>query len=156
VSFSPTHIRGYLIDVDGGGDMDFQYSPSEVVDDKATLFAAIRIPGMSHPRYQFVSGEPRKIVFRLRFFKGPVRERVAWLQSLLYPEHAGAMLDHAPHRVLFVFGELFPGLLCIVRQVKARFHGLFEPGTLLPEQADVDIALEEYIDESVEVWEVRG
>jgi hypothetical protein len=149
-------IQGYLIDVDGGGDLEFQYNPSEVLDDKATMFAAIRVPGMSHPRYQYVSGEPRKIVFRLHFFKGPVRERVAWLQSLLYPEHAGTMLETAPHRVLLVFGDLFPGVLCIVRQVKARFHGLFEPETLLPQQAEVDIVLEEYIDESVSVGEVRG
>lgn len=156
MSFNPAHIRGYLIDVDGGGQIEFQYNPSEVVDEKATHFAAIRIPGMSHPRYQFVSGEPRKILFRLSLFKGPVKERVHWLQSLLYPEHAGTMLKHAPHRVLFIFGSLFPSVLCIVREVKARFHGLFEPDTLLPEQADVDLVLEEYIDESVEVWEVRG
>ncbi len=149
-------IKGYLIDVDGGGDMEFQYNPSEVVDDKATMFAAIRVPGMSHPRYQYVSGEPRKIVFRLHFFKGPVRDHVNWLRSLLYPEHAGTMLETAPHRVLLVFGDLFPGVLCIVRQVKARFHGLFEPDTLLPQQAEVDVVLEEYIDESVSVGEVRG
>jgi len=149
MSWEDAPTKGYLIDVDGGGDLEFQYNPSEIVDDKATLFAAIRIPGMSHPRYQ-------KIVFRLQFFKGPVRERVAWLQSLLYPEHAGTMLEHAPHRVLFVFGSLFSGILCIVRQVKARFHGLFEPATLLPQQADVDVVLEEYTDASVSVSEVRG
>jgi hypothetical protein len=147
--------KGYLIDVDGGGDLEFQYNPYEVVDEKATQFAAIRIPGMSHPRYQYVAGEPRKIALRLQFFKGPVKENVRWLQSLLYPEHADTMLEHAPHRVLLVFGELFPGVLCIVREVKARFFGLFEPG-LLPQQADVDVVLEEYIDESVNVDEVRG
>jgi len=151
-----TPIQGCLVDADGEGYLEFQYNPSEVLDQKGTMFAAIRVPGMSHPRYQYVSGEPRKIVFRLNFFKGPVRERVTWLQSLLYPEHAGTMLEHAPHRVLLVFGDLFPGVLCIVRQVKARFHGLFEPETLLPQQADVDVVLEEYIDESVGVSEVRG
>jgi len=156
MSWEDAPTKGYLIDVDGGGELEFQYNPSEVVDDKATMFAAIRVPGMSHPRYQYVSGEPRKIVFRLQFFKGPVKQRVTWLQSLLYPEHAGTMLEHAPHRVLFVFGSLFPGVQCIVRQVKARFHGLFEPDTLLPQQADVDVVLEEYIDESVNVNEVRG
>jgi len=149
-------IKGYLIDVDGSGELELQYNPSEILDDKATLFAAIRVPGMSHPRYQYVSGEPRKIVFKLRFFKGPVRERVNWLQSLLYPEHGGAMLEHAPHRVLLVLGELFPGVLCVVKRVKARFHGLFEPETLLPQQADVDVVLEEYIEESVSVAELRG
>jgi len=66
------------------------------------------------------------------------------------------MLKNAPHRVIFVFGELFPGVLCVVRDVKARFYGLFEPETLLPQQADVDVALEEYVDESVPYSEVRA
>ncbi|MFW6162590.1 MAG: hypothetical protein ACODAJ_07445, partial [Planctomycetota bacterium] len=61
MSFDPDTIKGYLIDVDGYGDLEFQYNPSEVIDEKATMFAAIRVPGMSHPRYQYVSGEPRKI-----------------------------------------------------------------------------------------------
>lgn len=156
MNFALHTVTGYLIDADGEGTLEFQYNPSEVVDEKATHFAAIRIPGMSHPRYQYVAGEPRRIVFKLQFFKGPVKERVNWLQSLLYPEHADTMLRHAPHRVLFVFGSLFPNVLCIVREVKARFFGLFEPETLLPEQADVDIVLEEYIAQSVDFSEVRG
>ena len=149
-------IKGYLIDSESGDELEFQYNPSDVVDEKSTNFAAIRIPGMSHPRYQYVAGEPRKIAFRLQFFKGEVREKVAWLQSLQYPEHADTMLKNAPHRVIFVFGELFPGVLCVVRDVKARFHGLFEPETLLPQQADVDVVLEEYVDESVPYSEVRA
>jgi len=149
-------IKGYLIDADGDGELEFQYNPSEIVDDKATNFAAIRIPGMSHPRYQYVSGEPRKIVFKLQFFKGDVQQKVSWLQSLLYPEYADTMLKTAPHRVILVFGDLFPGVLCILRQAKARFHGLFEPDTLTPQQADVDVVLEEYVDESVPYSEVRA
>jgi hypothetical protein len=45
---------------------------------------------------------------------------VDWLRSLLYPEHSGTMLKNAPHRVLFMFGDLYPGVLCVVKQVKAR------------------------------------
>jgi hypothetical protein len=29
------------------------------------------------------------------------------LRSLLYPEHAGTMLKNAPHRVIFMFGDLY-------------------------------------------------
>ena len=148
--------KGCLVDSETGEEMEFQYNPSEVLDEKSAHFAAVRIPGMSHPRYQFVSGEPRKIAFRLRFFKGDAREKVAWLQSLLYPEHSGTMLKNAPHRVVFVFGDLFPGLLCVVREAKVRYHGLFEPETLLPQQADVDVVLEECAEESVPYSEVRG
>ena len=150
-----TPIKGYLVDVDGDGQLEFQYNPSDIVDDKATNFAAIRVPGMSHPRYQYVSGEPRKILFKLQFFKGDVKAHVAWLQSLLYPEHAETMLHAPPHRVVLIFGDLFPGVLCIVRQAKVRYFGLFEPETLLPQQAEVNVVLEEYVQESVAWSEVR-
>ena len=149
-------IKGYLVDADGGGRLEFQYNPSEIVDDKATNFAGVRVPGMSHPRYQYVAGEARKIVFKLEFFKGEVKAHVAWLQSLLYPEHAETMLKTPPHRVLFIFGDLFPGTLCVVRQAKVRYFGLFEPETLLPQQAEVNVVLEEYVQESVAWSEVRG
>ena len=66
------------------------------------------------------------------------------------------MLEHAPHRVLFLFGEFYPGVLCVVRQVKARFFHLFDPDNPRPHHAEVDVVLEEYIDESVEYRDVRG
>jgi len=66
------------------------------------------------------------------------------------------MLKNAPHRVLFMFGDLYPGVLCVVRQIKARFFNLFDRDSLLPQQAEVEVMLEEYIDESVDYSEVRG
>ncbi|HPS01922.1 MAG TPA: hypothetical protein PLA90_10295, partial [Candidatus Sumerlaeota bacterium] len=75
--------------------------------------------------------------------------------SLLYPEHAGTMLKNAPHRVLLLFGDLYPGVLCVVRQVKARYFHLFDRDSLLPQHAEVEIVLEEYVEESVNWQEVR-
>jgi len=49
-----------------------------------------------------------------------------------------------------LFGDLFPGLLCIVREVKARYFHLFDRDTLLPQHAEVELVLEEYVDESVD------
>ena len=66
------------------------------------------------------------------------------------------MLKNAPHRVLFLFGDLYPGVECVVRQVKARFFHLFDRDTLHPQHAEVDVVLEQYIDESVEYREVRA
>ena len=114
------------------------------------------IPGMSHPRYQNVVGEPRKITFQLRFFKGPVKESVDWLRSLLYLEQAGTMLANAPHKVLFLFSDLYTGVLCVVRLVKARFFHLFDRDTIRPLHAEVEFVLEEYINEPVEYREARG
>lgn len=148
-------ITGFLVDYDTGDYLDFQYNPAEIADEKATSYAAIRIPGMSHPRYQYVAGEPRRIAFRVELFKGDVLRQVEWLRSLLYPEHAGTMLRNAPHRVLLFFGELYPGVLCIVREVKARYFQLFDRDTLLPQRAEVDLVLEEFVDESVDFSQVR-
>jgi hypothetical protein len=50
--------------------LEFQYNPDEIADEKSADFATIKVPGMSHPRYQYVSGGARCIVFKLTFFKG--------------------------------------------------------------------------------------
>jgi len=154
----PIYIRetpGFLVDVETGEVLPFQYNPEEITDDKSTDYAAIKIPGMSHPRYQFVAGEPRRISFPLQLFKGPVKEEVEWIRSLLYPEHAGTMLKNAPHKVLLFLGLLYPGVLCIVRQVQVRYFDLFDRLLLLPQRALVDLTLEEYVYESVDYSEVR-
>ncbi len=149
-------ITEHLVDVETGQRLEFQHNPNDIVDEKSTAYAAIKIPGLSHPRYQYVAGEPRKIRFQLLFFKGPVKESVDWLRSLLYPEHDGKRLKSAPHRVLFLFGDLYPGVMCVVRQVTARFFHLFDRDTLRPQHAEVEVLLEEYIEESVQYTEVRG
>lgn len=149
-------ITGFLVDADTGQYLEFQFNPNYLSDEKATAYAAIRIPGMSHPRYQYIAGEPRKIAFKVELWKGDVKGRVDWLRSLLYPEHAGTMLRNAPHRVLLFFGDLFPGVLCIVREVKVKYFHLFDRETLLPQHAEVDLVLEEYVDESVDFSEVRS
>jgi len=154
----PEDVRkttGCLVDVVTRERLTFQYNPDEIIDEKSTDFASIKVPGMSHPRYQYVSGEARRIAFRVTFFKGQVKEKVAWLQSFLYPEHEKTMLRNAPHKALFFFGELYPGVLCIIRQVKVRYFHMFEKDTLLPQHAEVDLILEEIVQKSVSFSEVR-
>ena len=146
---------GYLVDVATRESLEFQYNPDEITDEKSTDFASIKVPGLSHPRYQYVAGEARKISFRLSLFKGPVREKAAWLQSLLYPEHAKTMLRNAPHKVLFFFGDLYPGVTCIVRSVRVRYFHMFDSDTLLPQHAEVDLTLEEIVAKSVDYRKVR-
>jgi len=149
-------INGYLVDVQTHERLEFQYSPSEIGDDKSAHYADIKIPGISHPKYQFVSGGARQITFTVSFFKGEVKQQVAWLQSLLYPEHSGTTLKSPPHRVIFILGELYPGVTCIVRNVKARYFNLFDQNSLSPQQAEVDIVLEEWVDKSINYGDVRG
>lgn len=153
--FDLKKTTGYLVDVVTRESLEFQYNPDELSDDKSTDFATIKIPGMSHPRYQYVAGEARKIAFKLVFFKGPVKQNVAWLQSLLYPQHDKTMLKNAPHKVLLFLGDLYPGVLCIVRQVRARYFNMFDSENLLPQHAEVEMTLEEIVQKSVNYTEVR-
>ena len=146
---------GHLVDVVTRESLEFQYNPDEITDDKSTDFATIKVPGMSHPRYQYVAGEARRINFRLTFFKGEVKKKVAWLQSLLYPQHEKTMLRNAPHKVLFFFGDLYAGVPCIVRQVRVRYFHMFDASNLLPQHAEVEITLEEIVNKSVSYSEVR-
>jgi len=146
---------GYLVDVVTRESLSFQYNPDEITDEKSTDFAAIKVPGMSHPRYQYVAGEARRIAFKLTFFKGGVKKKVAWLRSLLYPQHEKTMLKTAPHKVLFFFGDLYSGVPCIVRQVRVRYFHMFDQSNLLPQHAEVEITLEEIVSKSVACSEVR-
>jgi len=146
---------GYIVDVVTRESLEFQYNPDEISDEKSTDFATIKVPGMSHPRYQYVSGEARRITFKVSFFKGPVKDKVAWLQSLLYPQHEKTMLRNAPHKALFFFGDLYPGTLCVVRQVRTRYFHMFDKDNLLPQHAEVELTLEEIVQRSVDYTEVR-
>lgn len=148
-------VTGYLVDVVTRESIAFQYNPDEITDEKSTDFATIKVPGMSHPRYQYVAGEARRITFKLVFFKGPVQRKVAWLQSLLYPSHEKTMLKTAPHNVLFFFGDLYVGVPCVVRQVRVRYFHMFDQTNLLPQHAEVEITLEEIVNKSVSCSEVR-
>lgn len=146
---------GCIVDVVTHERLEFQYNPDEICDEKSTDFTTIKVPGMSHPRYQYVSGEARIIAFKVSFFKGPVKDKVAWLQSLLYPQHEKTMLKNAPHKVLFFFGELYPGTLCVVRQARTRYFHMFDKDNLLPQHAEVELTLEEIVQKSVDYAEVR-
>lgn len=154
-NWEPKAIAGYLVDTETRERLEFQYNPSAISDDKSTAYASIQIPGMSHPRYQFVAGEARRIAFKIELFKGPVKQKAQWLRSLQYPEHSGTMLKNAPHKVLFVFGDLYADLLCIVRSVNIRYFDLFDQENLLPQRAEIDLALEEVVDESKSWKEIR-
>jgi hypothetical protein len=142
-------LAAYLVDTENRERLEFQYNPGELVDTKSTHYVDISVPGISHPRHQYIAGGNRRISFTLFLFKGDVKKRVAWLQSLMYPEHSGTALKSPPHRVVFIFGELYPVITCIVRSVKVRYFNLFDQQTLVPQQAEVDIVLDEFVEESM-------
>ena len=97
-------MTAYLADVDTGEYPDFRRNLNDIADEKSAAYAVIKIPGMSHPRYQYVAGEPRKIGFKLVFFKGAVMEWVNRLRSL----RSATLLRRADHTDLPLARSLRP------------------------------------------------
>ena len=133
--------KGMLIDTINQERLEFPLNPEQITDSKTTSYAAIKVPGLNRPRYQFVTGDVRKIEFKIHLFQGPVMDQVAWLRSRQVPERENARLVAAPHSVLFLFGTMYSGVLCVITSVKADFHSLFSP-ELEPMQCEVSLALE--------------
>jgi phage protein U len=72
-------LTAYLVDAVTRERLAFQYNPNDIVDSKSTSYATLVVPGMSHPRYQFVAGDARKISFTVSFYQKDVQKQVAWL-----------------------------------------------------------------------------
>ena len=140
-------VKGMIVDIETGDKVEFQYNPPEISDSQGANWVEINVPGMSHPRVQFTSGGVRELSFTVEFSEENVKKKVNFLQSLVYPEHAGSLLKNAPHKALFVFGTLY-NLVCILRSVKARYHGNFTQ-QLEPKQASIDLVLHEFTEKSV-------
>jgi hypothetical protein len=51
MNFELRTIKSYIVDLDTGERLGFQYNTISIGDEKSTDYTAIKIPGMSHPRY---------------------------------------------------------------------------------------------------------
>ncbi len=141
MDWGQTPTPGFLVDLETRERLEFQYNPSEITDEKTAHYATVRVPGLSHPKYQFVAGGERRIAFTLHLFKGHIQERIAWLQSLLYPEEAETFPKRAPYRVLLMMGDLYPGITCVIRDVRVQYLGLFDSIDLTPQRVEVRLNL---------------
>lgn len=151
VSLAPTNVtKGFLVMLDDPSNrLVFQYNPERIEDSRSPNWSSITVPGISHPRHQFVNGGARVVSFRLSFLypdddRNGIRKRIKWLQSLTYPQHDGNnLLQASPPIMIFGFGNFYPSLKCIVTNVKVTAFDLFDPTSLNPLRADIDIELEE-------------
>lgn len=134
---------GLLIDTVTRERLEFQVNPDQITDSKSAQYATASVPGRNYPVYHWVSGEARKIELKLVFHSREVKNRVAWLQSLIAPTYQDQTLVEAPHLVLLIVGALYPGLTCLVRSVNVRFHTLFSP-VLEPRFSETLLTLEEF------------
>jgi len=144
-----------IVDTEDGTRIEAQYNPSEVTDEKTAGWASQKVPGMSHPRYQFGSGGDRTVTLKLEFYGSGILSDIKSLRSLCYPENGGSMLKNGPHKVKILFGPIFTSELWIVDSVKVRQFYKFSPG-LDPNRADVDVTFKEYVDSSKNIGSARG
>lgn len=152
-----TEEWGALIDTESAARITFDINPESFNDNKATEFSDIAIPGMSHPRTQFINGGARVLSFTLFLHYGVtenVPAAIKLLQSWLYPVYENGRLKQAPSRLLLLFGDTWPDELWVMQScnvVLDRFDR--ELNCIF---AEVAIELKEYIDKSRDAYEVRS
>ena len=105
----------FLVDLVTGERLAFQFAPNDLKGDRTTGWVSAKVPGMSHPRCQYVSGEERTLQFTVEFFQiQDIEARVRWLQSLTYPEYEQGFLSAPPHLVELVFIPIHGPLIQLI------------------------------------------
>lgn len=150
--------KGFLVNEVTGENRQFQFNPVEIRDSKGTAFERVQVPGLSHPRLQFVAGESRVLSFELEFSgvgnTRNVMDDVKWVQSLQYPNWDQGVIKAAPPRVTLVFGRLLRirGVITGVATVYEQWN----PALTRLLKSKVKIDLEEYVPKSVNMHKYLG
>ncbi len=148
--------KAYLVCIETSESMELQFAPNDFTEETTTSWAAIKIPGASAPRRQWVSGEARKLPIKIELYRQPdIQQRVRWIQSLQYPSYQNGFLAASPSRVMLIFGGLYDGVTWIVTGTKVRWFDLFA-ADLTPLRAEVEVQLEEYRESSPDYREIRA
>lgn len=139
-------MKGFLIDTITHEKIEFQYVPPEINREDSPNYAVHEIVGKASPVYQFVSGGERTVQFMLSFHweisKEDVEKKVSLIRSMTYPEtDQDNRIKSAPHPVILVIGELFKDVSFIIKKISTRYHSLFDKGSGLPCQAELDLVL---------------
>lgn len=153
-----TPLKFTIYDLVNGGELELQLNPESIKDQKGVNWARVPIQGMSHPRYQFMNGEPRIIRFTVFLYWDNDPYRVLkdsnWLKSLEYPTHDGTMLKRTPAVCLLIFGTWFNPRV-VFTNIDVNYT-MFRPEDMLPIRAEIECVAEELVEASVGPMEVRG
>ena len=140
--------KAILVDCETGGFLQFRFAPSVLNGEKSTTYAQQKVPGRSHPRYQFVTGEARKLTIKADLYGSNVVSELSFIQSLLYPSARNGRAKTCPHAVqLLGYGSMYENVIWRVTSVKDEIK-LFDK-SLNPIQAEVEIAMEEFVERSI-------
>jgi hypothetical protein len=163
----PREINGaYLWDEENPGDLCvFQNMPTEFSDSKSADWSDTVIPGRSEPIKGYAASSARSFSLNITFvesmdqgdtpgFVGPVgpgfpapapwyvRDKVNFCRSLVYPDYDAGDLVQPPHTVIFVVGKLIRSR-CVCKDVGVTWKGPWDPVSLIPMIAEVQMTLEE-------------
>jgi len=121
--------KGYIKNLNTGTLRQFLYNPSSFQTARGASFSELTAPGMSYPKYQYVSGEAKELSVQLFLYSnvGRVSREIEFLEGLLPVEDSGFEFNPPP-QVLFGFGNFIHK--CIVDNLNIEyieFHENLEP-----------------------------
>ena len=132
----------------GQSSFTFMMNPDSISRSTSPTWAEHSVPGQHRPVYQFVNGGQQTLSFKLEFFyaernRTHIRDQIDTLRSLAEPRglRGSAGQYDGPPVVSFFFGDYIRGETFIVRSLTERAFDLFDPLSLLPMRASVDIEL---------------
>jgi hypothetical protein len=143
--------KGFFVDTVTQDRLLFQYNPESIKMQRTPKWAEVEIPGMSHPKLQWINGGNKKFTFSLDFFFGDkgvtsVKKNLDWLESLTYPDFGSDyILERGAHPILFNFGQFYKNVRCAVTGFESNAFYMFDPTSLLPLRAEVNLELTELI-----------
>lgn len=148
---------GFLMCLDVGGVLKFQYNPEDVTEKETANWVNVSIHGMHNPRLQYSSGEGRTISFTLKMYKNyngqSVGDRVRWLRSLVYPNTGAGYPLRPPTRVAFNLGSDYRGVICVVTDVSINVSKFDSVNDM--DYAEVQISLLEISSRAIGYSDVR-
>lgn len=145
----------------------FQYFPETINDSQPVDYEKVRIPGASHPLYQWISGGPRVISFRATFtserivpipatditnkYNVDINGALAVLRSFRHPTYDDTSVVRArpPQRLgltipgTFLSAYPFVPVTCVLTDLKVDYKAWHSAG--VPRRADVDLTFEEVV-----------
>lgn len=145
----------------------FQYFPETVTDSQPVDYEKVRVPGASHPLYQWVSGGPRVISFRAIFtserinppgvvdvqnrFNVDINGALAVLRSFRHPTYDDTSVVRArpPQRLglvmpgTFLSAIPFVPVTVVMTDLRVEYRAWHAAG--VPRHAEVDLTFEEVV-----------
>lgn len=130
--------KGYLKNLSTGELRQFLYNPSSFTTSRGTNFSELTAPGMSYPKYQYVSGEAKTIDFQLFLYSntGAVTNEIKFLERLMPDEDSDARFSPPP-QILFAFGAFTKK--CILEDLRLEYIEFLE--NLAPRIAVASLSL---------------